>query len=560
MGEIIFDTQYKDHLYTEAEKSRFMAAYPFPVCDKDLYEKLHSLDPRLVDPLWRLNNLYHIIDKNGKLVRFRLTKLQFKFLSRLHKRNIFLKARQLGITTTIELFLFDFTIFNSFKSVGMLAHTQPDAKVIFKKIKLAWEMFPDTIKDLLNLSTLSDSKSELELSNSSIFRVATSLRSGTYNAVHISELGKTSAQFPEKAEEIITGTFPTVEKGILFIESTAEGDQGCFYELCQSSMETMKKNLPLTEKDFRFFFIPWFENPEYAIKANIEIDEKTLEYLDKLEHDNHLVLSPEQRTWYFLERRTQRDKMVQEFPSTPEEAFGSSGNKMYDPETIERAKTFCTTPVFVAPFGLKIFKNFIRGHIYAVGADPSEGVQRDSSAAVVIDFTEGEVVATYKNDSIDQIAFAHILLQIGTLYGVCLIAVESNRGLACLNELNQIYTNVYKQMRLGYAENKPTEKLGWHSNGASRPKMHWELKEAVAEQTLHVLDVNILDEAHKYNKDDSISASTKTTTRHFDLLTSTAICWQMRFQAEQTKQVNQQQEFFEMRRAAMAPRRANTFI
>ena len=563
MANLLLDTQYQD-TYTPEEKERFKAAYPFPVCDKNLYNKLVELDPRLVDPLWRINNLYHIINKQGKLVRFRLTKIQFKFLSRLHNRNDILKARQLGFTTTIDIVLLDFTLFNSFKNVGIIAHTQPDAYIIFKKIKLAYEKFPEIIKETLELRTISDSKSALELSNGSFFRVATSLRSGTYNAVHISELGKTSAQFPEKAMEIVTGTFPTVEYGILFIESTAEGDEGVFYDICQEAMETAKRNLPLTKKDFRFFFFAWFENPEYCLPEEqarqIQIDEATTSYLDKKEKELNRVFSRGQRAWYYLERKNQKTKMVQEYPSDPEEAFGTSGNKMYEMETIERAREFCIPPVYSTPFGLKIFRNFSRNHLYAVGADPADGVGRDSSAAVVIDFTLGEQVATYSNKDIDQVAFAHILLQIGTLYGVCKIAVESNRGMAVLTELNQIYSNIYKQMRLGYGESKTTEKLGWVTNGSSKPKMHWEFKDAIVEQTLKILDANILSEAKQFNKEELQNYSATKTTRHFDLLSAAAICWQMRFEAEAIRQVQEQAIHFETRRSNGVPRRQNNFI
>lgn len=559
--EIIFDTQYKD-TYSPEEKARFAAAYPFPVCDTVLYEKLVELDPRLVDPLWRINNLYYIINKKGKLVRFRLTKVQFKFLSRLHTRNDILKARQMGFTTTIDIMLFDFALFNSFKNVGIIAHTQPDAKIIFKKIKLAWDHFPEAIKNVLNISTISDSKSELELSNGSFFRVATSLRSGTYAAVHISELGKTSAQYPEKAEEIITGTFPTVEEGILFIESTAEGDEGVFYDICQTAMNVAKRNLPLTKKDFRFFFFAWFENPEYSVPDNVakqvQIDDVTTSYLNKVEQTTGVHLTLGQRAWYYLELQTQKKKMVQEYPSTPEEAFGTSGNKMYEPEVLERASKFVTDPSVILPTGVKIFKHFVRGHIYGMGADPAEGVGRDSSTAVVFDFTTGETVATYKNNTIDQVAFAHILMQLGTLYGVCIIAVESNRGIATLTELNQIYGNVYKQMRIGYAETTATEKLGWISNGSSKPKMHWELKDGISEQTAKILDADILSEAKVFNKEELQALSS--TTRHVDLLTATAIAWQMRFQAEVTKHVQQQQQFFEDRRSYTAQRRVNNFM
>ena len=73
------------------------------------------------------------------------------------------------------------------------------------------------------------------LSNNSSIRVGTSLRSGTLQYLHISEYGKLCAQFPEKAREVRTGALNTVQAGqVVFIESTAEGQEGHFFDLCEA--------------------------------------------------------------------------------------------------------------------------------------------------------------------------------------------------------------------------------------------------------------------------------------------------------------------------------------
>lgn len=54
--------------------------------------------------------------------------------------------------------------------------------------------------------------------------VSNSGRSGTHNRVHVSEFAKLCAKYPAKADEIITGTIPSVPaNGRMDIESTAEG-------------------------------------------------------------------------------------------------------------------------------------------------------------------------------------------------------------------------------------------------------------------------------------------------------------------------------------------------
>ena len=110
---------------------------------------------------------------------------------------------------------------------------------------------------------------ELLLSNNSSIRVSTSHRSGTLNYLHVSEYGWTCAKQPEKAQEVRTGALNTLQQEqVAFIESTAEGQEGHFYELCSQSKSKQRKGTPLTPLDFKFHFFPWWRNP-WALTALI---------------------------------------------------------------------------------------------------------------------------------------------------------------------------------------------------------------------------------------------------------------------------------------------------
>ena len=50
---------------------------------------LSVLNQRLRDRFWRLNNLYFIADKEGKVIRFKMTPEQYAYYDGLHYRNIF---------------------------------------------------------------------------------------------------------------------------------------------------------------------------------------------------------------------------------------------------------------------------------------------------------------------------------------------------------------------------------------------------------------------------------------------------------------------------------------
>lgn len=504
--------------------------YVIPVASTD-YKGLEAIDARLADRVWRLNNLYHVINEAGELVKFKLRPAQLELLAGIHNKNIVLKARQLGFTTFICLFLLDYALFNKNKQIGIIGPTQTDTTVIFRKVKVAWDNFPQSIKDFLRLNTVGDSKVEYEFTNGSVMRISTSLRSGTYQAVLITEFGKICARFPEKAEEIITGTLPAVPaNGLVFIESTAEGEEGRFYEMVQDAMEAKRVKRALTIKDYKFFFFPWFQNPANRVPGNVPIPGDVQDYIDKVERLCKVVLTVEAKNWYYLEQRIQRNKMRQEHPSTPEEAFLTSGNKLFSGEIIDaQREKYLRDPIEVDGDFL-IYKKFNKSHTYGLGADVSQGVKRDSSTIVIIDFNTGEIVLTYRSNTIDPVTFAHDIKKAALMFGGCIVAPEANNvGLTTCVQLSSIYTNIYTQVREGLLEPTATQKLGWLTTTLTKPKMMYELSEAIADDSLRVCDDGILSEAKKFNKEDSLNTQVnENTTRHFDLLTAAAIAWQMR--------------------------------
>ena len=199
-----------------------------------------ELEILLKNPWWRLNNLYYIKTKDGRNIKFKLNWAQTQLYRDTWYCNIILKARQLGISTYACILFLDSCLFNSNKAAGIVAQTREDAEHLFKKIKHAYDFLPVDIKSSI-VATV-DSARELVFSNGSSIRVGTSLRGATLQYLHISEFGKICSQFPDKAEEIVTGSLNTVAPGqYIFIESTAEGTSGYFYEMCKKA-QAMKEN------------------------------------------------------------------------------------------------------------------------------------------------------------------------------------------------------------------------------------------------------------------------------------------------------------------------------
>lgn len=291
------------------------------MAEQQTYQKIKE---KLADRRWRLNNLYKITDKSGNEVTFKMNWAQEHLYNNLHYYDIILKARQLGFTTFIMIYFLDACLFNSNHKAGVVAHTLDDAKSLFRnKIKFAYDKLPGWLKELR--PARADSARTLEFNNGSSIYVGTSLRSGTFQKLLISEYGKLSAKFPDKAKEVKTGALNTVEAGQqIFVESTAEGKVGEFYSLCEQARKLADSDKELARIEPKFFFYGWHKNPDYIANEcetrSTIITQEMAAYFDKLGID----LSPEQKAWYVLKAAQQGEDMRQEYPSTPEEAFEGS--------------------------------------------------------------------------------------------------------------------------------------------------------------------------------------------------------------------------------------------
>lgn len=296
----------------------------------------------LSDPWWRLTSghLYKITIKGDDgeenlKVPFIPNNAQLKFLSEMHTRNIILKARQLGFTTLIEIFILDCCIFKANVSAAVVAQTDDVCKKIFKKkVRFAHDNLPPSLNRALPLSTENTSELEYAHNKSSII-VSISARGDTLHYLHVSEFGKICAKYPERAAEIITGSIPAVPiNGMIFIESTSEGQDGDFYKMTMRAQNLMNEGRNLTPKDYKLHFYPWWSEEKYTIEPEgIIITTKEHQYFDGVESSEGCILSLGQRSWWIMTRDAdftgEESKMWQEYPSSIKEAFKKSKEGCY---------------------------------------------------------------------------------------------------------------------------------------------------------------------------------------------------------------------------------------
>jgi hypothetical protein len=313
------------------------------------------LEERFSDRRWRLNNLYTIKDKAGNAIPFRMNANQEQLLSELWTLNIILKARQMGFTTLIQLVMLDACLFNSNTSAGIVAHNREDAEAFFDdKIKFAYDHLDPEIQKAVPATQ--DSAKSLTFANGSRIRVGTSLRSGTFQYLHVSEFGKTCAQFPAKAKEIVTGAFNAVEAGqFIAVESTAEGQEGTFYDMVMEAKRNAELQRQLTPLDFKLHFFAWWKDKTYSLSdedaAKVVLTAEHEAYFEKL-YDAGIELTEGQEAWYVKKLATQRDEMKREYPATVEEAFEASIEGSYLAEQMARVRRegrICRTPIERVP-------------------------------------------------------------------------------------------------------------------------------------------------------------------------------------------------------------------
>ena len=276
----------------------------------------------LADPWWRLENLYWIVDKNGKPVPFHPNSEQRAFYDHLHTRNDILKARQLGFSTLMQVLALDQCLFNDNFAAGVIADTLPNAIKLFRKAAFAYDRLPELIRNAKPVKKRTDT--EMIWENGSAFSVGTSARGGTLQMLHVSEMGKIARRYPEKAREIVTGAFEAVplDGGIIVVESTAEGAAGAFFDLTDAALKRQEARLPLGALDFRLHFFPWYRSADYRLPTDgVHITASDEKYFRRLEVELGITLSPEQKAWYIKKRETLGRDMKREYPSTPKEAF-----------------------------------------------------------------------------------------------------------------------------------------------------------------------------------------------------------------------------------------------
>ena len=260
----------------------------------------------------------YIQDKRDQLVPLVLKRAQRHFIEHMTGRDIILKARQLGFSTAIQAYMFKRAIEQPARFVTM-AHDD----ITTQKLRRMSNIFYDHLDPALGVLRTSDNAGITGYTNLSEITIKTAGartggRGGTYGAgMHASEVA-----FWIDAASIVSGAMQAIPAdGFIFLESTANGATGMFYQEVQKALKG--------ESEYTLHFYPWWWDDEY--QSALEPGE-TLTYTAEEQAlvDKHSLI-PEQIQW---RRRKMREPemdvlFAQEYPEDVETCFLTSGHSAF---------------------------------------------------------------------------------------------------------------------------------------------------------------------------------------------------------------------------------------
>ena len=417
-------------------------------------------------------------------------------------RVIILKARQQGLSTYVGGYLYFAVSQQKARKAMVITHHADSTRALFDMTKRYHEHAPEILKPHTKYS----SRRELSFDIlDSSYVVATAGgdsvgRGETLTHVHASEL----AFWPKSsAQDIWNGlvqAVPNTRNTAVFIESTANGVTGTFFDLWRGAVDGTNGFVPV--------FIPWFADPTYReeVPANFERTPDEEELVAKYDLDDEQLM--------FRRRKIAQngiDLFKQEYPAEAEEAFLTTGRPVFNPEQLtdcldntrdveERLALEGGEFVNHARGELTTYRKHDAGERYVIGADVAMGVRNgDYSVAQVLDSKKRQV-ATWRGQ-VHPDYFAEVLQALGEYYNEAHIIVENNSHgiLTCTRLAKDFnYPNFYTEVQVDKVTDRETVKLGFTTTSKTKPLVIDQLRASMRENELELNDKTTIREMLTY--------------------------------------------------------------
>lgn len=451
---------------------------------------------------------FQVVDKERRTVPFFLNEVQRDFIRELEthgtdKPYFILKGRQQGFTTLITAMQLAYSVVRKNFSGFTVAHRRDSAKAIFNgKARVVYARLPEALRPHEKYN----SADELFFDRlNSSWRVETAsedaARGLTLNFVHLSEVAFYGGDFSLLQASVGEAM---AEGGIQVYETTANGWNHA-KELWDSGA-------------CRNLFYGWWRTAEYRSEDYAYLENTDAWLTARLRLLAERGLSREQCCWYAKKYAGYLDKSLirQEYPCTPEEAFLSGGDCVFDKDALQgqllrvqgrqpwrvgyfryrkvgdplcnaggetEAVTWHLTDVeFVDdPQGCitlhtppQVRKNeageVIAKAPYALGGDTA-GSGADYFTAKVIGAWDYRTAATLRKQRIDEDLYAEQVYCLGQYYHNALIGIETNYSRQPMRLLGwqYHYPNLYRRERLDRLTNEREQVLGFETTAKTKP-------------------------------------------------------------------------------------------
>lgn len=470
---------------------------------------------------------------------------------------IILKARQQGMSTATEGLFFkgiSIGLKNDTpyqKNAMIISYDEESAKAINEMSDRFYQHLPKEIKPMRRpsrgkgvlLENPTNNQDEFErnpgLQSKFLIETARNLYAGssyTLNYVHISELSKWDQ--PSETMKSLMQSVPGYN-GIVIVESTANGAGDYFHKLWDQAEAGENSFVPL--------FLSWMDHKEYRKPFYSESEKKRL--VDTLDDEEKQLIklhdaSYEQLNWRrdTIKNKCQHeskdpvDVFHQEYPTTAEEAFLTSGRPRFNIPALREYLKQCVDGQrgYLERLGHEIkFIPDAKGYIevwdypkrskeYGIGADVAKGlITGDYSAAPVYD--EDENMVALWHGHIDPDMFADQLDLLGNYYNEAVIAIEeNNQGLAVINRLKDTYHNIYKRTTLDKTTDTDKEQLGWWTDVKTKPLIISNLARLIRTKQLGTKSKRFIQECLTYIREDNGSTNAQKGS-HDDIVMASAI-------------------------------------
>jgi hypothetical protein len=442
--------------------------------------------------------------RTGVAIGLRANDVQRAFETRRGRRNIVLKARQLGITTWVAARFFLKTITQPGTVTLQVAHTQDAAEEIFCIVHRFLDQLPSELRNgLLKTSRANVRLLSFPHIDSEYLVVSAADRNAgrglTVRNLHCSEL----ARWPGDPAETLAGIRAALAPdGEEILESTPNGVGGCFHEEWLKAPETGV---------VRHFF-PWWMEQQYRADP-VDPEGLTMEERGLLEHQ---CLDLEQIGFRRQMRANFRGLARQEYAEDSESCFRTSGDAVFELEAVESRMQAAPEPIESRRNGeLQIWLPPLDGRQYLVAVDPAGGgSEGDYSAAQVLEMSAGLQCAEFAGH-VGGLELARLITGLAAEYRQAWLVVERNNhgsGVLALAESVCAYRRIYQ------SDGKP----GWLTNSVSRPAVLGRLNAALVEEPGCFQSRRLLAECRSFVRTADGRAEARPGT-HDDLLMAMAI-------------------------------------